>query len=62
MTVGGTRVRSGTIVLAVFFHAGPVLLNPSVPKDALERSGFPARRWTVDSSSSLLSRPWWNEI
>jgi hypothetical protein len=24
-----------------------VLLNPSVPKDAFERSGFPARRWTV---------------
>ena len=34
----------------------PVLLNPSVPKDAFERSGFPARRWTVVSSSSLLSR------
>ena len=28
----------------------PVLLNPSVPKDAFERSGFPARRWTVVSS------------
>ena len=35
----------------------PVLLDPSVPKDAFERSGFPARRWTVLSSSSLLSRP-----
>src|SRR5690348_3000544 len=31
----------------------PVLLNPSVPKDAFECSGFPARRWTVVSSSSL---------
>src|SRR5689334_19332830 len=35
-----------------------VLLNPSVPRDAFERSGFPARRWTVVSSPSLLSRPW----
>src|SRR6476660_2005652 len=38
----------------------PVLLNPSVTMDAFERSGFPARRWTVLSSPSLLSRPWWN--
>ena len=38
----------------------PVLLNPSVTRDAFERSGFPARRWTVLSSPSLLSRPWWH--
>jgi len=38
----------------------PVLLNPSVTRDAFECPGFPARRWTVLSSSSLLSRPWWN--
>jgi len=38
----------------------PVLLNPSVTRDAFERSGFPARRWTVLSPPSLLSRPWWN--
>jgi len=35
----------------------PVLLNPSVTRDAFEGPGFPARRWTVLSSSSLLSRP-----
>src|ERR1019366_6824815 len=38
----------------------PVLLNPSVTRDAFECPGFPARRWTVLSSPSLLSRPWWN--
>src|ERR1700722_7668016 len=37
-----------------------VLLNPSVTRDAFECPGFPARRWTVLSSPSLLSRPWWN--
>src|SRR5215468_2325410 len=26
------------------------------------QSGFPTRRWTVVSSSSLLSRPWWNLV
>ena len=38
----------------------PVLLNPSVTRDAFECPCFPARRWTVLSSPSLLSRPWWN--
>ena len=37
-----------------------VLLNPSGTKDAFECPGIPARRWTVVSSPSLLSRPWWN--
>jgi hypothetical protein len=32
-----------------------VLLNPAVTRDAFECSGFPARRWTVRSSPSLLS-------
>src|SRR5215471_12157392 len=37
-----------------------VLINLSVTRDALSSAGFPARRWTVVSSASLLSRPWWN--
>jgi hypothetical protein len=40
----------------------PVLLNASVTRDAFECPGFPARRWTVLSSPSLLSRPWWNLV
>ena len=39
-----------------------VLINLAVTKDALSTSGFPARRWTVVSSPSLLSRPWWNLV
>src|SRR6202030_4147386 len=38
----------------------PVLLNPSVNRDAFECSGFPVRRWTVLSSPSLFTRPWGN--
>jgi hypothetical protein len=41
---------------------GSVLINPSVTRDAFSPPGFPTRRWTVVSSSSLLSRPWWNVI
>src|SRR5215471_12164580 len=37
-----------------------VLINLSVTRDALSSAGFPIRRWTVVSSASLLSRPWWN--
>jgi hypothetical protein len=37
-----------------------VLINRSVTKDTLSTPGFPTRRWTVVSSPSLLSRPWWN--
>src|SRR5215467_15625774 len=37
-----------------------VLINLSVTWDALSPAGFPTRRWTVVSSPSLLSRPWWN--
>ena len=37
-----------------------VLINRSVSRDTLSTLGFPSRRWTVVSSPSLLSRPWWN--
>src|SRR4029077_20104760 len=33
-------------------------LNPSVTRDAFERSGFPARRWTVLSSPSVSADLW----
>src|SRR5271157_1861246 len=39
-----------------------VLINRSVTRAALSPAGFPTRRWTVVSSSSLLSRPWWNVV
>src|SRR5690349_13279224 len=39
-----------------------VLINPSVTRNALSPAGFPARRWTVLSSPSLLRRPWWNVV
>jgi len=39
-----------------------VLINRSVTRDALATPGFPARRWTVLSSPSLLSRPWWKFV
>src|SRR5690348_9197755 len=39
-----------------------VLINRSVTGTHTLQSGFPTRRWTVVSSPSLLSRPWWNLV